>query len=160
MILSNRTPLGDILAALAMVAFFSGIGFIWRLIGDRKKSKDDEVVSPFETKCYEMADKEVKGKKIIQGLMAKALAESDGDTKKANARYVSMRARQLIAEEAKKESRKRQLRVLKWALVTVYLVAYSGWIYYRLDNGLSVYDTWWQVVITWSPVALVKALVG
>ena len=51
-----------------------------------------------EEQLYEWAAEEVAGNNIRPGLMAKALAETDGDETKAAARYIKLRVETMKAE--------------------------------------------------------------
>ncbi|MGE3965983.1 MAG: hypothetical protein AB7I09_17945 [Planctomycetota bacterium] len=54
-------------------------------------------MSSLEEHFYEIAAREVAEKRVLAGLMAKAYSKADGDDKKAVARYLRMRVKQLTS---------------------------------------------------------------
>src|SRR6266508_470235 len=72
-------------------------------------------MDPIEEQLYAIAGQEVASRNMSPGLMAKALADADGDERKAAAGYIKLRVEQLRAEhaamvvaDAAKEKRRRE----------------------------------------------------
>src|SRR5688572_21406805 len=70
-----------------------------------------------EEQLYAIAGQEVASRNMSPGLMAKALADADGDERKAAAGYIKLRVEQLRAEHAAmvaagvaKEKRRREVQ--------------------------------------------------
>lgn len=55
-------------------------------------------MDPVEEKLYAIAGQEVASRKMSPGIMAKALADADGDERRAAAAYIKLRVAQLRAE--------------------------------------------------------------
>lgn len=60
--------------------------------------KSSTATSQDEEIAYEIASQEVKSGDISNGLMAKAFSQSDGDQNRANAKYLELRATQILRE--------------------------------------------------------------
>lgn len=99
----HKSMLDDAVLAVVMVALFALVGTIWRVLTKSKRKASEPLpegvtyTSPLESASYAIAGREQKAGNIIAGLMAKSLAETDGDATKANARYLKLRASQLQA---------------------------------------------------------------
>ena len=71
-------------------------------------------MDPLEEQLYAIAGQEVASRNMSPGLMAKALADANGDEKKAAAAYIRLRVEQLRTESkargAEEQQRQDQLR--------------------------------------------------
>jgi hypothetical protein len=66
-------------------------------------------MSNLEEKFYEIAAQELATKQVAVGLMAKAYSESDGDEKRAAARYIKLRVDQLSLEFTQHQKRETEI---------------------------------------------------
>ena len=64
-----------------------------------KNDSQSPHLSPDEEALYEKAFAEVKTGNVVTGVMAKAMSDTDGDEKKANARYLKIRVAQMMKDE-------------------------------------------------------------
>jgi len=155
MSITHRSPLDDAISAIVMVALFAITGTIWRL-ATRKKKKDqhdsNSAMSPQEILFYETVANEVRTKNIIPGLMAKALADMDGDERKAVARYSRLRVTQMMNDYLALKKKKTISTLFKRFGVCLGITGLVlWWILYQPNNPytyfLNLLPPFWCVVL-------------
>lgn len=62
---------------------------------------------------YEIAAREIAEKNLVLSIFSKAFSDADGDEKKAVARYIQIRAVELISEHLKSEQNATELEKIK-----------------------------------------------